>query len=62
MLINILNDIGMFVGEYFGLFLVIGLVLLSSSLIGQIIVNSYLEEALIELTDRVEEIEKRQRF
>lgn len=58
MLMDIWESIGAFVCENYVAGLLIGLAILVVAVVAQYIVNSSLEEDLIELTERIEAIEK----
>ena len=58
MLMDIWASVGEFVCENYEVGLVIGLAITVVAIIAQYIINSSLEEDLIELTERVEEMEK----
>lgn len=59
MLMDIWASVGEFVCKNYEVGLVIGLVIAVVAIIAQYIINSSLEEDLIELTERVEELEKK---
>lgn len=58
MLMDVLASIGAFVSENYAVGMVIGLILLVVFEIAQYIVNSSLEEDLIDLAERLEAVEK----
>lgn len=58
MIIDLWAELGEFVCEYYDLGLLVGLMIMIVAVIAQYIVNSSLEEDLIELVDRVEALEK----
>jgi len=58
MLTDIWANVGEFVCEHYEAGLIVGLAILIVAVIAQYIINSSLEEDLIELVDRVEALEK----
>lgn len=58
MLIDIWESVGEFVCEHYEVGLLVGLAILVLAMIAQYVINSSLEEDLIELVDRVETLEK----
>ena len=59
MLMDIWESVGEFVCEHYDAGLIVGLAVLVVAVIAQYIINSSLEEDLIELVDRVEALEKK---
>ena len=59
MLMDIWASVGQFVCENYEVGLIVGLAIAVGAIIAQYIINSSLEEDLIELTERVEELEKK---
>lgn len=59
MLMDIWAEVGRFVCENYEAGLIVGLVIVSLSAIAQYLVNSSLEEDLIELTERIEALEEK---
>jgi len=58
MLMDIWASIGEFVGENFGIVWFVGMILVIVFEVAQFIINSSLEEEIIDLTERVEDLEK----
>ena len=58
MLMDIWTSIGAFMDEHCGTALAVGIVLLIIAEIAQFVVNSSLEEEVIDMTERIEELEK----
>jgi len=58
MLMDIWASVGAFVCEHYEAGMIVGLILLVVAVIAQFIVNSSLEEEIIDLTERVEALEK----
>lgn len=58
MLMDIWESVGEFVCEHYEAGLIVGLAILVVAVIAQYIINSSLEEDLIELVERVEALEK----
>ena len=58
MLMDIWASVSGFVGENFGIVWFVGMILVIVFEVAQFIINSSLEEEIIDLTERVEELEK----
>lgn len=56
---DIWTKVGGFISEHYMIGTIVGLILLAVALFAQIAINSSLEEDLIELTERVEAVEKK---
>ena len=58
MLMDIWASVSGFIGENFGIVWLVGMILVIVFEIGQFIINSSLEEEIIDLTERVKDLEK----
>ena len=59
MLMDIWASVGAFVCDHYEAGMIVGLILLVVAVIAQFIINSSLEEEIIDLTERIEFVEKK---